>query len=63
MQGELKAGETIRAVISRSLTYEVTHEGWTLKVSSTQPLAVRPNADGSVEIICVGDISGDFVEE
>ena len=58
---ELTSGKTAVARITKNLTYRVTHDGWTLRVESTQPLGVKPNSDGSVNIISLGISEDDEV--
>lgn len=48
----LAPGETARADIHKGLYFDVTHEGWNLKVTCNWPFAVKPNSDGSMQIIC-----------
>ena len=53
---QLEPGQTVIAVIADGLTFCETHDGWTLKITSEQPLAVRPEDTKTVRIVTMGGV-------
>jgi hypothetical protein len=45
--------------ITKNLTYLVTHNGWTIDVTSNQPIGVKPKDGNSLSIISLGTNQGD----
>ncbi len=53
---QLEAGQTAIAIIAEGLCFRVTHDGWSLRISSDEPLAIRPEKNGAVRVITLAGI-------
>jgi len=56
---ELKPGQTVLVRISKNLEYKITHTGWVLEITSTQPIGIKPNGETSIEVVSLGIVEDD----
>jgi hypothetical protein len=59
---DLQPGQTVHVQITKYLAYDVTHDGWGLRITTTRgPMVVQHQPDGSLSIGSAGQPEDDEV--